>query len=103
MTHITIGKTESDIEELRTMLSIFKFETVDSDGDIEFISSEFGFTWIRDCGDTVEYPDDNGSCHYWTTLAEAMNHSNESNYGGREEFDAQVAEFQAFMDDEVTA
>ena len=97
MSNITIGKTESDIEELRTMLSIFKFETVDSDGDIEFISSEFGFTWIRDCGDTVEYPDDNGSCHYWTTLAEAMNHSNESNYESSQIAEDEIAYRQEVM------
>ncbi len=97
MSNITTGKTKSDIEELRTMLSIFKFETVDSDGDIEFISSEFGFTWIRDCGDTVEYPDDNGSCHYWSTLAEAMNHSNESNYESSQIAEDEIAYRQEVM------
>jgi len=97
MSNITIGKTKSDMEELRTMLSIFKFDTVDSDGATEYIASEFGFTWIRDCGDTVEYPDDNGSCHYWSTLAEAMNHSNESNYESSQIAEDEIAYRQEVM------
>ena len=101
MSNITIGKTDTSIGSLRDLLRAFKFETVKVDGDIEFIESSFGFTWILDCGYSIQYPMLGDVVHYWTTLEEAMNHSNESNCGGREEFDAQVAEFQAFMDEEM--
>lgn len=79
MSNITIGKTDTSLESLHNLFDKFnfKFELIDTDDDIEFVETEFGFTWVRGCGDTVEYPDDNGSCHYWTTLAEAMNHSQE--------------------------
>jgi hypothetical protein len=102
MSNITIGKTNTSIGSLRDLLRAFKFETVDTDGDIEFVASDFGFTWIRDDGDSIQYPMLGDVVHYWSTLAEAMSHSNESNYVGREEFDAQVAEFQAFMDEEMS-
>lgn len=80
MSNITIGKTDTSIGSLRDLLRAFKFETVKVDGDIEFIESSFGFTWILDCGYSIQYPMLGDVVHYWTTLAEAMNHSNESNY-----------------------
>lgn len=75
----------------------FKFETVKVDGDIEFIESSFGFTWILDCGYSIQYPMLGDVVHYWTTLAEAMNHSNESNYESSQIAEDEIAYRQEVM------
>ena len=98
MSNITIGKTNTSIGSLRDLLRAFKFETVDTDGDIEFIASDFGFTWIRDDGDSIQYPMLGDVVHYWATLEEAMNHSNESNYES-----SQIAEDEIAYRQEMTA
>ena len=98
MSNITIGKTNTSIGSLRDLLRAFKFETVKVDGDIEFIESSFGFTWILDCGYSIQYPMLGDVVHYWTTLAEAMNHSNESNYES-----SQIAEDEIAYRQEVIA
>jgi hypothetical protein len=97
MSNITIGKTNTSIGSLRDLLRAFKFETVKVDGDIEFIESSFGFTWILDCGYSIQYPMLGDVVHYWTTLAEAMNHSNESNYESSQIAEDEIAYRQEVM------
>ena len=97
MSNITIGKTNTNIGSLRDLLRAFKFETVKVDGDIEFIESSFGFTWILDCGYSIQYPMLGDVVHYWTTLAEAMNHSNESNYESSQIAEDEIAYRQEVM------
>lgn len=97
MSNITIGKTNTSIGSLRDLLRAFKFETVKVDGDIEFIESSFGFTWILDCGYSIQYPMFGDVVHYWTTLAEAMNHSNESNYESSQIAEDEIAYRQEVM------
>jgi len=97
MSNITIGKTDTSIGSLRDLLRAFKFETVKVDGDIEFIESSFGFTWILDCGYSIQYPMLGDVVHYWTTLAEAMNHSNESNYESSQIAEDEIAYRQEVM------
>ena len=98
MSNITIGKTNTSIGSLRDLLRAFKFETVKVDGDIEFIESSFGFTWILDCGYSIQYPMSGDVVYYWSTLAEAMSHSNESNYES-----SQIAEDEIAYRQEVIA
>ena len=97
MSNITIGKTDTSIGSLRDLLRAFKFETVKVDGDIEFIESSFGFTWILDCGYSIQYPMLGDVVHYWTTLAEAMNHSNGSNYESSQIAEDEIAYRQEVM------
>lgn len=97
MSNITIGKTNTSIGSLRDLLRAFKFETVKVDGDIEFIESSFGFTWILDCGYSIQYPMLGDVVHYWSTLAEAMNHSNESNYESSQIAEDEIAYRQEVM------
>lgn len=97
MSNITICKMNTSIESIRQLLKAFKFETVDTDGDIEFIASDFGFTWIRDDGDSIRYPMAGDVVHYWTTLAEAMSHSNENNYADSQQAENEIAYRQEMM------
>ena len=97
MSNIIIGKTNTSIGSLRDLLRAFKFETVKVDGDIEFIESSFGFTWILDCGYSIQYPMLGDVVHYWTTLAEAINHSNESNYESSQIAEDEIAYRQEVM------
>ena len=97
MSNITIGKTNTSIGSLRDLLRAFKFETVKVDGDIEFIESSFGFTWILDCGYSIQYPMSGDVVHYWSTLADAMSHSNESNYESSQIAEDEIAYRQEVM------
>jgi len=99
MSNITIGKTDTSLESLHTLFDKFnfKFELVDTDDDIEFVETEFGFTWVRDCGNTVTFPNSDGSCHYWASLEEAYRHSNESNYESSQIAEDEIAYRQEAM------
>ena len=99
MSNIIIGKTDTSLESLHNLFDKFnfKFELIDTDDDIEFVETEFGFTWVRACDNLVTFPESDGSCHYWANLEEAYRNSIELNFESSQIAEDEIAYRQEVM------
>lgn len=71
-------------KEIKRILSIFQFKTIDTDSECEFIHHpEYGYTWVKFSQNNTTVPEntERGYVQYWSNLSEAMAHWNQTEYG----------------------